>query len=218
MSIQIKYKNNIGSFITAQQVQGLTSYQKVTYNNSQLQMIEEFLPIRIGTKKTVDYFMGENDVKTDVIHENINIALADSNITKFTLVIYFNKQMANGYTAWDWEEYNINNEFRFKGKSTFDNKDRIIFWCSYDIQTNALEPGAFKYYYGGVFDDENNDLLLTFHYYEDGTIEQVTDHNDFLGLNDAVDEDTLWAYRDKFDLDDHPYYKSANIILPTGNL
>jgi hypothetical protein len=216
MSIQIKYKNELNSFVSIQQVQGLKEYSKLTYDNNQLQQIETFIPIRNGNKKTVEYFLSDGQVKESIIQGIINAVISDDKITKFSLVIYFSKQIQHGFTSWDWEEYSVDKVLLSKGKSTYDAKNRLVFYCFFDLQTNALKKGAFKFYYGGKFDDENDDLLLKFNYYDNGEVELVTDYNDFLGLHEAIYLDEFLYYENEFKWEDHPYYHSAYTILPNS--
>jgi hypothetical protein len=216
MDIQIRYANELGSPITMQQQQLLNNYQKLTYVSNQLKMVENIRFLDNVIYKVVKYFLDSAEDKTTILDEYTNAN------TETSCILYFNMQSVPGFSLWDWEDYSETAQLAFKGKAVFDDKNRLVMSCSFDLLTNALRPGALKNYYSDYTGDENADNLLQFEYDSDGEVDLVFDVQGKFSYIEGITlgtylQDTVFSEVD-FPWDEHPYYHSIIPYLPTGNL
>lgn len=208
MSVQIKYKNTAGNLITSQQVQNLDYFDKITFVDDQIKMIESKIRIRNGSRTTISYYLSNSENKQEILNKFTD---ADKNQN---CNISFNKQNFGEFGIWDDEEYSKEGDLRHRGKHTLDSKGRIIFSCGFDLQSNQLLDRSFKSYYLG------DDMIFTFTYDNDGSIITITDHEDRFGYYAALDlqqfieepmiQDSFFSWNE------HPYYHSAYPFLPNS--
>lgn len=89
MSIEIKYKNELGADISSQQQRNLVNYTKLTFDSGQLKIIETFSQGRKSISRTVEYFLSPEENKTDLLRQ------FSSTVNNRKSIFYFNKQSAN---------------------------------------------------------------------------------------------------------------------------
>jgi hypothetical protein len=216
MSTQIKYTNELGSIITTQQQSSLTNYNKLTYISDNLKMIESYEQSSDVNYKTVKYFLDTTEDKNTILQQ-----YSDA-VNNVSCILYFNNQAGNGFNLWDWESYSKDSQLYFKGKEVYDNKNRLIFSCSFDLITNLLDDGAFKNYYGNQFDNPNDDLLLEFTYTSSGDVDLIFDIQGNFGYIEGISLDDYLAdsqfSQQDFPWDQHTYYHAVTPYLPTGDL
>lgn len=215
MSVQIKYTDELGSKITAQQQSNLVRYNKLTYVSGELKIIEAIGQGRDANHTTVSYFLDSSEDKNHILQQ-----YNDPNIV--ACVLHFNKQTENGFSMWDWEQYNKTSILIFKGKKAFTDANRIICHSTFNLVTNELEEGAVKVYYGNQFIDERDDQFLRITYMANGEVDLIFDVNEKFGYIKGISlgqflADKQFSQQD-FPWDEHPYYHSAYPFLPIGNL
>lgn len=216
MSIEIKYKNELGADISSQQQRDLVNYTKLTFDSGQLKIIETFSQGRKSISRTVEYFLSPEENKTDLLRQ------FSSTVNNRKSIFYFNKQSANNINLWDYEEYGKDEKLYFKGKQAFDALDRLVFDCTFDLATNQLKDSATKYYYGTAVENTTDDPVLSFTYDSNGDITWIMDTQEKFGyikgisLNEYL-ADTKFS-QVNFPWDQHPYYHSVTPYLPTGDL
>ena len=211
MGINIKYKNDMGSFIAEQQAKELNEYSKITYEDGEVKTITEFVKLRTKAQKTISYFLAVGESKIDIVQENTSIT------DNTSCLIYFNKQTKNGFNVWDIEEYNSEGILRFKSKEAYDNKHRLVFMGKFNNDTDILESGSFKFYYLNKYEDEYKDRLLKITYDEHGDVDVIIDINDHFDYYKAPSLDEFLADdvgQILFPWNEHPYYHSAYPFLP----
>lgn len=157
----IQYKNINGNSVTEEQFKMLTEYEIHTYDDSteELKKIETVRLKREGvTYKWFQYYMDPTENKNAIIQQFTD------EVNDFRLGIYLNKQNSFGFIMWDYEGYTSAGILKTKGKIVFDDSERLIFSCSFDLQTNELKsfPYPTKYYYGNSSELEG--LVLRFTY------------------------------------------------------
>ncbi|WP_426327875.1 hypothetical protein [Pedobacter sp. R-06] len=211
MSTQIKYKNNVGSFIADQQIQGLSEYNKITYQDNEIKTIENFIKSKTKNKKVISYFLGPGEDKVSIIQQNTSV------LDNKSCLIYLNKQSENDFNLWDIEEYDSEGLLQFKSKEVYDNKHRLIFMGVITNDTNLLKTGSLKYYYSNKYEDEYKDRLLEVVYDENGDVNIIVDINDHFDYYKApsLEEFLLDTEGQQiFPWEEHPYYHNAMPFLP----
>ncbi len=216
MNTEIKYKDGFGNIITEEQQKYLTEYEKITYEMNQIKMIEYFKKHRGIDRKTVDYFLSSDKDKNDILQKY------SDPVNHVRCILYFNNQIANNFNLWDWESYSEDAQITFKGKIVYDSKHRLIFYCSFNLLTNKLDNGAWKNYYGNIFENEHDDKLLIFDYDNNGDIDWIIDIKEKFGYTKGISLNQYLADTDfsqvDFPWDKHPYYHTVTPYLPTGDL
>lgn len=212
MATEKIFNNIYGDQINKIQLSSMSDYNIKTIIDNKLKMIERFED-KILTGG--DYYLGENENKIDLIQDYcIN--------KKQNWYFHFNQQISGVFTLWDWEAVDENGNIYFKGKRVLGNKNRKVFYCKLDLETNELKGVPVKIFYQNIYDDENKDVLFKFYYKDDGTLYRVEDPNEnyldkIVGAKpqDFIDSSYIQAV---FPWEDHPYYHSALPYLPTGSL
>lgn len=208
MSVQIKYKNTAGNLITSQQVQNLDYFDKITFVDDQIKMIESKIRIRNGSRTTISYYLSNSENKQEILNKFTD---ADKNQN---CNISFNKQNFGEFSIWDDEEYSKEGDLRHRGKHTLDNNGRLIFSGNFDLQTNQLLYGAFKNYY------RLDEAVFTFYYDAEGNVKTIVDCKNIFGYYAAFD---LQQFTEEpliqdsfFPWDEHPYYHFVYPFLPNS--
>lgn len=215
MSKQIKYLNESGSIISAEQQASLEDYHKLTFIDGSIKIAEMFYVLKNITHREVSYFMDESESKNAILNRY------SDTINKVNCILYFNKQELNGFTKWDWEAYSKDSILKFKGNEVYDFNHKLIFNCSFDLTTNELQEGAFKCYYANESEDPNIDRLLKFTYDENGDIDLIFDSNGNYGYAEAFSLNEFLADTNfsqvLFSWDQHTYFHSVNPFLPPSS-
>ncbi|MDR2207254.1 MAG: hypothetical protein LBE36_13980 [Flavobacteriaceae bacterium] len=210
----IQYKNVKGNLVTGQQVQMMDAYNIETLDDvtGKLKIIERFRHYTDTPSKYFEYFLGENEDKNAVIQTYGNKEFSTG------VLIYLNKQSANGFDLWDYEAYLKTGELTFKGKTVFDNQNREIFSCNVDKQTNEIIDVPSKHYYGTSNDPEG--LQLEFKYERDPQTNEIKvyidDDNETSGVIHTMKQSYFIEIFGQDFWDAHPYYHSLLPILPTS--
>ncbi|MFC0515656.1 hypothetical protein ACFFGT_15660 [Mucilaginibacter angelicae] len=216
MSTQIKYTDIFGRPITEQEQNTLHDFKKMTFISNEIKTIEIFENVGNIGYQSAKYFIDATENKKDIIQKYVDAT------TNSSLMIYSNKEQANGFDLWDWESYEDSSQISFKGKEVFDSELRTIFSCSFDRSTNSLLKGARKFYYANQVSSPADDLLLKFTYHANGNVNLIFDSNENYGYIKSISlatflDDTDFS-QDVFPWNEHPYYHSALPYLPTGSL
>ncbi|QNR86039.1 hypothetical protein H9N25_06315 [Pedobacter riviphilus] len=114
MSVQIRYKNIAGNLITSQQVQNLDYFDKITFVDDQIKMIESKIKIKNGSRTTISYYLSNSENKQEILNKFTD---ADKNQN---CNISFNKQSFGDFSIWDEEVYSKEGVLMHIGKHTLD--------------------------------------------------------------------------------------------------
>lgn len=207
MAATVQYLDEHGIIITEKQCSVIGRYSKITYIDNALKIIEEFgRGSRNRDVRGVQYFMDASERKSDVLK-----GYTDG---KTRCTLRFNDKSQNGFTQWDVEEYNIAGVLKWKGNGVYDNANRLVMYCYFDLNTGALQDGV-KNLYGNIHPKEFDDLLLRFRYDNTGQIEDISDVHVSFGFNDgSLTLDEFLAFEANFPWDQHPYFHSITPYLP----
>jgi hypothetical protein len=216
MSIEIKYKDELGAYVSSQQLGKQETYDKLTFKSGNLKIIESFYQSGVTNYKTVYYFLEPDEYKTGILQRYTS---ASNNVS---CIIYFNKESANNINLWDFEEYGEDGKLYFKGKEAFDKLNRIIFHCTFDLSTNQMRRGATKHYYGSVAENPTDDSLLDFDYGSNGNLDLIIDVQEKFGYIEGISLDEYLAdakfSQVDFPWNQHLYYHAVTPYLPSGEL
>ncbi len=213
MSTEIKYTNWFNQPITQQQLGMMKEYRMKTFVDGILKIEELNINRKNGTSsKMVTYFLDDNEDKNAIIAKYSNPS------DKIQCNIYENKQIVNGFTVWDWEDYKSDKTIAFKGKEIFDLKNRVIMNCDLDLITGELD-GVTKTFY----DDTNSlgyeNLVFIFRYrinpqlgYGAYTVDDKNQSTD--EINAFTDDKFVKWFPDFFK--DHPYFKEIEPLIPNN--
>jgi len=215
MSITTIYKNSFGSTISSEQASGMQEYEKLTYVNNQLKIIESFEFVDAAST-TISYFMDVDENKNSLISQYTD---ANKNVS---CLLYTNKQTTNSFSLWDQEHYSVNGVLAGRAKIAFDERDRIILIAPLNIDTNMPQSLSIKKFYGDDNSNPSGETLLEFGYSPDNTIDYVFDPQGYFGYGDTLrfDQflDDIEFSQHAFPWDQHPYYHSITPYLPEGDL
>jgi hypothetical protein len=212
MATEQKKFNIYGGPINKNQLSLISDYLLKTFIDNKLKVVERFEDkILIGG----DYYLEEN--------ENINNLILEYCINRNQRwCFHFNKQIFGIFTLWDWEFIDEKGILSFKGKKVLDNKNRKIFYCQHNLQTNEVKGKPEKIFYQNLNDDENSDILFRFNYHEDGRLFIIEDPNEIyldkiIGAKpqDFINSSCIQTI---FPWDQHSYYHSALPYLPIESL
>lgn len=207
-----KFYNTYGDQINEIQLSSMSNYRIKTIINNKLKIVEQFEDKLFADG---EYYLEEN--------ENINDLIQEYCIKrKQRWYFHFNKQTSGIFTLWDWEAINSDGIMYFKGKRVLDNKNRKIFYCQLNLQTNEIKGESVKIVYQNLNEDENSDILFEFYYNEDGSLFMVGDPNEIYldKIIGAKPQDFINSARIQaiFPWHQHPYYHSVFPYLPDGSL
>lgn len=218
----IKYTNIDGKSVTSQQMNMLKEYKIQTFDDSsgQIKKVENVRLKRGLIPFTFfEYYLEPSENKTQIIQHYTN------QIKDHRLGIYLNKQSANGFDLWDYEEYDANANLRTKKKFIYDNQRRIVLNLTIDAQTNEVSHHSAyrptKYYFGTSLDTANGlpNLELKFTYEFDPNTNQfvtyVKDVNETSGEIHTMNVNEFIELFGQAFWDAHPYYHSLLPLLPT---
>lgn len=191
----------------------LTNYRAITYEDGAVKTIEEFGLGTDGNSMFVQYFMNPSENKSDVI--------ASYSGGNTGLEVYFNSQSQNGFTQWNWEKYAPDGTLKLKGFIVFNSKNWEVMVLPLNPNTGTMFLIGYKCYYGNVFPNQYDDLLLKFDYNAEGSLKSVSDFNDTYGFNQGeLSADEFIAYmqsiQQDFSWDQHPYFQSLTPYLPNS--
>jgi hypothetical protein len=216
MDTQIKYTDEFGSVISEQQRETMVTYNKETLVDGNLKMEES---LGLGRNKDyahINYYLGAGEDKNTVIQNYCD------RVKLISCTMHFNKVSVNGFNQWDWEDYHRDQSLKFKGIVTFDQNQRLIFLCDFDLVNDELMAGAVKYFYGNQFVNAYDDRLLEFRYDADGMVESIIDVHENYGYIKSITLSDFLKDTDfslvQFPWDQHRYYHAVTPYLPTGAL
>ena len=216
MSTKIAYKNEFGSDITPEQQSSLNRYDKISYKDNLIKMIESIGKGRNFDRKTIEYFLDITENKNTILQQYTD---QSNNVN---CVVYFNNQSSNGYYLWDWESYSTIGTLKFRGKTVYDIDHKLIMYCSFDLNTGLLQEGAWKNCYANQSKTESEDQLLQIIYDVNGNVASLVDFTGKFGYSKSLTIDEFLAdikfSQVDFPWDQHPYYHSVLPYLPEGNL
>lgn len=212
MATQKKIYNIYGNEINKIQLSSLSDYSLKTIVDNKLKMVEHFEDKLLADG---EYYLEDNENIDDLIQEYcIN--------KKQRWYFHFNKQTSGIFTLWDWKAINSDGIAYFKGKRVLDNKNRKVFYCQLNLETEEIKGEAIKIAYQNIHDDENTDILFKFKYNADGSLFRIEDPNEIyfdkvMGSKpqDFIDDIDIQAF---FSWNEHEYYHSALPFLPNENI
>ncbi|MFP9113690.1 hypothetical protein ACLI1A_07090 [Flavobacterium sp. RHBU_3] len=211
MSTVIKYTNNDSEQISLQQIMLLKSYNKETYVNSELKLVERLQVSRKTSETYVvsgEYYLSNDEDLQTVIDQHLPLAR--------DWHFYYNKQSnSNGDIFWEYlfYEYGLLNE---KGKLVLNSDNLLLSFCKVNIDTNQITDKR-KNFYGDINIYQRSNYkypYLTVFYYQDNSVSEIYIDDEDFSLNDFL----LDPYADIFVWNDHPYYHSFDPMLPNDDI
>ena len=204
MSTKIAYTNLWGSPISQQQLTKLNDYKKQIYENDVLKKIETYKNGKFTGGKI--YLTSSEDLEDIITQYN--------NSDEDWASCYDNK-MSGDFKFSETVTY-LKGTLKFKFREVTNNI--LIAYQSIDIVTNDVLRTA-KYYYDEIFGDEDVSYqLIKVTYGSCGEVENINsflDPDEVYKLSDYLEQKDLMEV---FDWNDHPYYHSAEPLMPTGAL
>lgn len=223
MSITIKYENSYGEEITQQQaLQSTYLYQRISYENQEMRKRE--LLSNEGTIENITFYLRNEENLSDFV----NINAVNNSRTTF----HYNRQITNGYTVWDVDDYNSNIQIA-KSKIVNNFKGQMIAYQSINMLTD-LPKRTHKYFYledfgyFSSFQSVEENGKLEFIYGKNGSsptnifvIINLLFHIDAPGGGYAINSNRNIFLENLelasvFNWAEHSYYHSAQPLIPNN--
>ena len=212
MNIVIKNLND--EIITLEQAKLIKYFEKQFFDNGELKKIEYYF----GTKISLSYFL--------LPPENINIILNSLYQNYDQITFYFNKQLLNNFTVFEWEIYKGLIK-KSKGKIVEDSSNRLIAHQEIDMLTSLVKTTNKFYYLQNLGPFSNIEPVLNngrfeFNYNEANVASGISIGIDLPGFEDEeyyIENNTAevfsnWMIAAVFDWTSLPYYHSSLPLIP----
>ena len=211
-----KYKNELGQFITQQQIENLEFYDTIFYDEDHIKFIEKYSIYAEDDKSVIiEYFLDFDEDKSAIVDQ-----LYQRDKLVESVVIYSVKEVSGNFSKWNYEYFRVDGTVRERGIEVFDAYNRTIFSGSLDLNTNTLLDGSSKNYYNDLSAEES-EPFISFTYHADGTVNWVIDNEELYYIKGVSLEEFLanseYSQVD-FPWNNHPYYHSTYPFLPIGDL
>ena len=213
--INIKYKNQFGSEISASQLKGLEVYEKILYDFDRIKQKELIENVNGNIYHSIKYFVTTIEKKESILSQ-----LSETKVYS-SVTIYFNKEAMGDLVLWDYEVYNKGTTLKIKGKEVIDEKDRTIMSCTFDISTGAVKDQGIKNYYNEKI-GASEFPMLRFTYNSNGVLDRIFDVQEIFGFVKSIPlKDFLTDIElaeELFPWNEHSYYHALLPFLPSGPL
>lgn len=217
MSITRIFKNLYDEVISSQQATNLDNFNEEIYEGGELKKVLHYDESR--QPFSMSYYLEPTDDKMTFIQQASNDYGGAG--------VYFDKQSVNGFTLWSCEFYE-GLELGSKGKVVFDSLGRKVAYQQINIDTQAI-ISTYKYCYLENVGEFETHPKIPFHRRFDFlyrpqhiTVDlNLSFYMDMGGGAFYIDEDDNIFLEDSrlaaiFNWNDHPYYHTAEPLLPTA--
>jgi hypothetical protein len=172
MSTTKIYTNFFGVPVAESQIASLEEYQIHSFVNNKLRIIEVFNKTMPGYNFRIVYGT-QGETLNALKNEFVNDAEVD-------VVINVYNTTQNNNTLWDSYEYNKVKQLVGKGQVVHNNQNKKLYESEHNLTDNSIIT-AEKFFYGGKYNDQYSDLIFSFLYMSDGSLDHIYDEKDEFG-------------------------------------